>query len=59
MAEYLMTFIKMEEDLQKKAYFRFCRQFIDLYSENSEVLFVVQIFAPHLSDNFKQELYVQ
>jgi hypothetical protein len=58
MAEFLMTYIKMEEDLQKQAYYRFCKKFIDLNSGNSEVLVVAKTFVSRLSGNFKQELYI-
>jgi hypothetical protein len=59
MAGFLMTHIKMEEDLQKKAYYLFCRKFIDLFATNPKSLAaVVEVFARHLTENYKHELYI-
>jgi hypothetical protein len=59
MAKILGNNIKMEEDLQKQAFYRFCCQFVDIYDDIPHVMAVANEFASHLSGELGQELYVQ
>ena len=59
MAECLMNYVKLEEDLPKQAYNEFCKKLILVYAAKPEVLGVVKIFASHLPAEFRRQLYVQ